>query len=252
MYACSVLSVRSLKKTFKLGTWPRARQAIEVLDGIDFNVAAGEIVGLLGANGAGKTTVLHAIAGLLRPDKGWIGFNGTSLDASQARSVVGLCSSADRSFYYRLTLRENLVFFGRLYGLRGDALSRRVAELFDLTDLSGVAGRQYSRCSTGMRQRLGVARALLHDPPVLLLDEPTRAIDPLHAQKLRTFIRADLAARSRKAIVLATNSLEEAWTVCDRIVVLAGGRCIATDTPVALQQRFAKGAEDLFAPAVSQ
>lgn len=232
--------MRGVSKSFGTGVWPRRRTTVDVLRDVDITVDAGEIVGVLGANGAGKTTLLHAIAGLLRPDSGSIVYNGEPMGASAARALVGVCSSADRSFYYRLTLRANLEFFGRLYGLQGARLARRISELLDLTDLREYEGRLYSRCSTGTRQRLGLARALLHDPPIVLLDEPTRAVDPLHALALRAFVQSQLARASRKVIVLATNSLEEAWSVCDRIVLLAGGRCIANDTPGGLERSFSK------------
>jgi ABC-2 type transport system ATP-binding protein len=184
-----------------------------VLDGVDFDVARGEIVGLVGANGAGKTTILHSISGLVRPDGGTVQINGSA----------ALCSSADRSFYYRLSMRENLRFFGSLYGLRGRSLTERVESALRLTELEDVANRRYTSCSAGMRQRLTFARALLSDADLLLLDEPTRAIDPLHTQLLHDFIRNELANRQRKAILLATNVLHEAWTLCDRVLVLSDG-----------------------------
>lgn len=210
-----------------------------MLDGVSFDAAPGEVVALVGVNGAGKTTLLHGIAGLLTVE-GRILLDGRALTARRARHDVALCSSADRSFYYRLSLRENLRFFGRLLGVNGDALDRRIDDALDLTDLSDFADRRYSNCSTGTRQRLTFARALLSDAPVFLLDEPTRAVDPLHAQMLHTFIRRELAERMRKIIVLATNVLEEAWSACDRIVLLSGGRTIAVDTPSGLTDRLAK------------
>ncbi|MFN2449375.1 MAG: ABC transporter ATP-binding protein [Candidatus Baltobacteraceae bacterium] len=235
-----MLHVRGLGKAFRKGHWLRPGERVPVLEDIGFTVERGEVVGLLGANGAGKTTILHAIAGLLKPDRGEILFDGAPLTARAAQRIVGLCSAADRSFYFRLSMRENLEFFARLYGLHGCALKARVDAVLAITDLTAVGGRRYSRCSTGTRQRLSIARALLHEAQILLLDEPTRAVDPLHAQMLRTFVRDDLAKRAGKTIVLATNLLEEAWNVCDRIVLLSGGRTIGIDTPAALSRRFVK------------
>jgi ABC-2 type transport system ATP-binding protein len=207
-----VLCVRSLTKSYRDGFFARGRA--RVLDGIDFDIARGEIVGLVGSNGAGKTTILHIIAGLLRADGGTVHVDGTA----------ALCSSADRSFYYRLTMRQNLRFFGRLYGLRGRALTERIDYALHLTQLDEVADRRYMSCSSGMRQRLTLARALLCDGDLLLLDEPTRAVDPLHTRLLHEFIREELANRQRKAILLATNVLHEAYTLCDRVLVLSEGR----------------------------
>jgi ABC-type multidrug transport system ATPase subunit len=181
---------------------------------------AGEVVGLVGANGAGKTTLLHIIAGLLRADAGTVTVDGR----------VALCTSADRSFYYRLTMRDNLRFFGRLYGLRGRHLEARIDCALQITQLEECCNRRYSTCSTGMRQRLTFARALLSDADVLLLDEPTRAVDALHAQRLHEFIREELACRYGKAVLLATNVLHEAWTICDRVLVLSGGHVTHANT----------------------
>lgn len=213
-----VLCVRSLAKSYRYGFFRRSRR--RVLDGVDFDVARGEIVGLVGANGAGKTTILHIIAGLLRPDGGTVEIDGSA----------ALCSSADRSFYYRLSMRENLRFFGSLYGLHGRALTDRIDYALRLAQLQDVADRRYSSCSSGMRQRLTFARALLSDADLLLLDEPTRAIDPLHTKLLHDFIRDELANRQRKAILLATNVLHEAWTLCDRVLVLSDGVATPVNT----------------------
>lgn len=221
-----------LAKAYRRGLLRRG--SVAVLNGVSFEVAGGEAVALLGANGAGKTTILHAIAGLVQLDSGTI----------EARGNVALCSSADRSFYYRLSLRENLRFFGALAGLQGRELRERVQTALDVTDLNGPADRRYSACSTGMRQRLTLARALLSDADILLLDEPTRGIDPLHAQQIHRFIREELVQRRKKAIVLATNVLDEAWSVGDRVFVIAGGSARETSTGT-----HRPGVDELFAGA---
>lgn len=237
-YSCRVLSARLLTKTYRCGGLLGRERSI-VLDGITFDAYRGEIVGLVGANGAGKTTILHAIAGLLRLDGGTIDLDGTALSPARAQRAVALCSSADRSFYYRITLRDNLRFFGALYGLRGPVLTERIDYALAVTDLASYADRVYFRCSTGTRQRLTIARALLSDAPVFLFDEPTRAVDPLHAEQLHRFMRQTLCEQLNKIVVLATNVLAEAWDLCDRIVLLANGRVLDADTPVALRERFA-------------
>jgi ABC-2 type transport system ATP-binding protein len=232
-----VLSVASLEKTYRpRGLFQWRAQPVVVLRGVDLQARPGEVLGILGANGAGKTTLLHILAGLAVADRGLVLFDGEVFEGAHARTVIGLCSSADRSFYYRLNLRENLAFFARLYGLSGEHLRSRVAELLRTFSLDGVAHRRYTDCSTGMRQRLALARALLHDPPVLLLDEPTRGLDPLAAHEFRTLVRL-LASSRRKTIVLATNVLDEAWSVCDRVALLVHGRIAANGVPAAVRER---------------
>lgn len=229
-----MVRVTGLQKTYPLQRFPfSGKRRARVLSGVDFEVRRGEVVGVLGANGAGKTTILHIIAGLTHADSGSVTFEG--------ERSIGICSSADRSFYFRLTLRENLRFFGKLAGLSGAVLSNRIESLFESLELGEFADRRYAQCSTGTRQRTALARALLNDPAILLLDEPTRAIDPLHAERFRRFVR-DLAATGGKAVVLATNLLEEAWSTCDRILLIESGRGIAVDTPSALQRRLTQAA----------
>ncbi|HET7813313.1 MAG TPA: ABC transporter ATP-binding protein [Candidatus Baltobacteraceae bacterium] len=238
-----MLRIRGVGKSYRHGLFARRTQT-SVLHDVTFDASPGEIVGVAGANGAGKTTLLHVIAGLVLAERGSVELDGRPLTPARAQREVALCSSADRSFYYRLTLRDNLRFFGRLYGLSGGELNDRIAQALERMDLIAQSGKRYSRCSTGTRQRLTFARALLSDAPVLLLDEPTRAVDPLHTQRLHEFIRNDLALEARKIVVLATNQLDEAWGVCDRVVLLSGGKTVAVDTPDVLR-RFT--AEQLFA-----
>jgi ABC-2 type transport system ATP-binding protein len=207
-----------------------------VLEDISVSVKHGELFGLLGPNGAGKTTLMKLMATLAYPDSGRILINGVSVvkDPRLAKSLIGLCTSEERSFYYRLTARQNLKFFGALAGLHGKMLKRRIDEVIELVDLGFALDRRFGEFSSGMRQRLTVARAVLADPPILLLDEPTRAVDPVHADDLRLLIRRELIERQRKTVVLATNLLEEAWTLCDRIAVFSRGKIVATGTPASL------------------
>lgn len=248
-YAGNVLAVAALEKAFRPGKLSLRREPpLRVLCGIDLQVSPGEVLGILGANGAGKTTLLHAVAGLVDPDRGMVTLNGARLDARTAKERVGICTNSERSFYFRLTMRENLSFFGRLCGLNGDALRSRVDELLQVLALEDFASRRYAECSTGTRQRLALARALLHDPPVLLLDEPTRALDPLRAHEFRALVRDTLANRQRKMIVLATNILEEAWSVCDRVALLAKGRIVASGPPADVRDRTVRE----FAPTIPE
>ncbi len=222
-----------------MASWLKHRGRVprrEVLRGIDLTVGRGELLGLLGPNGAGKTTLLKAMATLLLPDRGTIVVDGVDVRAEPlaAKRKIGFCLSEERSFYYRLSARDNLAFFAALHGLRGAALRRRVEEVGREVDLAGRLDERFGSFSSGMRQRLTVARALLGDPPIVILDEPTRAVDPVHAEELRRFIRGHLVERLGKTVVLATNVLEEAWQLCDRIAVVNGGAIVALGPPGAL------------------
>ena len=209
----------------------------EVLRGIDLTVGRGELLGLLGPNGAGKTTLLKALATLLLPDRGTIVVAGVDVQADPvaAKRKIGFCLSEERSFYYRLSARSNLEFFAALHGLRGARMRRRVEEVAHEVHLADALDRRFAEFSSGMRQRLTVARALLGDPEIVLLDEPTRAVDPVHAEDLRRFIRHDLIERLGKTVVLATNLLEEAWRLCDRIAVVNDGVIVALGPPGSLE-----------------
>src|SRR5215469_497013 len=208
------------------------------LHDVSLTVGRGELFALLGPNGAGKTTLLKLLANLSTPDRGRIAIDG--IDAARhplaARRRIGLCTSEERSFYFRLTARANLEFFGALAGLRGKTLRRRIREVVELVDLRASLDQRFESYSSGMRQRLTVARAILADPDVLLLDEPTRAVDPIHAEAIRVLIRDELVNRQRKTVVLATNLLEEAWRLCDRVAIINSGRIVALGAPTLLEQ----------------
>ena len=241
-----VIVVEHLEKSFPVGygvgTWIKHRGAPPwklALRDITMTVRRGELLGLLGPNGAGKTTLLKLLATLSIPDRGRVTIDGIDVakNSMLAKRKIGLCPNEERSFYYRLTARANLHFFGTLAGLRGAELERRIDEVVELVDLRDSIDKRFEAYSSGMRQRLTVARALLGDPEVLLLDEPTRAVDPVHAESLRRFIRDDLVAKHGKTVVLATNLLDEAWRLCDRIAVLNGGRLVALGPPRSLDGR---------------
>ena len=230
---------KSFPATTSMSTWLRSGGRIprrRVLHGIDFSIARGELFGLLGPNGAGKTSLLKMLASLSIPDSGRIILDGVDIvrHPREAKRRIGLCTAEERSFYFRLTGRQNLAFFGALVGLRGRTLHRRVDDVAELVDLSDALDQSFHGYSSGMRQRLTVARALLADPEVLFFDEPTRAVDPVHAEGLRRLIRDELVDRQGKTVVLATNLLNEAWALCDRIAVIDGGTVIAIGPPQSL------------------
>jgi ABC-2 type transport system ATP-binding protein len=239
------VSVEHVTKTFPKRhdflTWIRHRGSpprFRAVDDISFSVARGELFGLLGENGAGKSTILQMLSGLATPDAGKICVDGivgnqSSAASCELRRRIGLCTAEERSFYYRLTARQNLSFFGTLSGLHGRALNERIEIVGRFVDLSDKLDRNFESYSSGMRQRLAIARALLTDPPVLLLDEPTRAVDPVHARDIRTLIRS-LVVNEGKTAVLCTNLLDEAWELCDRIAVINAGQIITIANPADL------------------
>ncbi|HXV76616.1 MAG TPA: ABC transporter ATP-binding protein [Candidatus Polarisedimenticolaceae bacterium] len=202
----------------------RARR-IDALRGVDLTVAEGEILGLLGPNGAGKTTLLKILACLVLPDAGRAVVGGSdTVDENRVKRRIGLVHSDERSFYWRLSARENLRFFARLYDVPRRVTESRIAMLLERVDLAEAADRPFSGYSSGMKQRVSIARALLHDPPILLMDEPTRSLDPTSSKQLRTFIAEELNRHEGKTIVLATHDLREAEALSHRVAILARGR----------------------------
>jgi len=204
----------------------RPPRRIVALESLSLDVATGRCAALLGPNGVGKTTLLKLIGGLLYPSKGRVRVAGidTTSHNLHARMRVGFVINDDRSFYWRLTGAENLEFFGALDNLQGVALRQRVAGLLEQVGLGQAGGRRVSDYSSGMRQRLAIARGLLADPEVLLLDEPTRSLDPLGADAIRELIAEEIHRERRRTMVLATNELGDVSALCDEVSVLRGGR----------------------------
>jgi ABC-2 type transport system ATP-binding protein len=205
----------------------------QVLFDVSLSVGRGELFGLLGPNGAGKSTLVKLLATLTVPDRGRMTIDGIDVlrDPLMAKTRIGLCTSDERSFYFRLTARENLEFFGALVGLHGKRLRERIGACIDLVDLRSALDQRFGGFSSGMKVRLTMARALLADPAILFLDEPTRAVDPVHAEDLRALIRGVLVEQQGKTVILATNLLEEAWQMCDRVAVVNHGRIVALGPP---------------------
>ena len=174
---------------------------------MSFNVREGEIFGLIGPNGAGKTTLTKVIATLVQPTSGQVTVRGhDSVGEDEiVRRNVGLAGAEERSFYFRLTAEQNLRFFARLYGLSSATTRQRIDELLGLFELKELRARRSAELSTGNKQRLAVARAMLADPPVLLLDEPTRSLDPLAAARMRATIRSLAQSNGRRTTVFLTS-----------------------------------------------
>ena len=203
---------------------------VEAVKGIDFRIRRGEVFGLLGPNGAGKTTTIHVIATLLRPTAGRVTVAGHDVvrEAPEVRKRIGIVFQ-DPSLDSALTAYENMYIHGLLYGLSGEELKRRIRELLEFVELSEHADRLVRNFSGGMRRRLEVARALLHHPELLILDEPTIGLDPHTRARIWDYIR-EVQRREGMTILLTTHYMDEAEELCDRIAIMDHGKIIAEGT----------------------
>ena len=231
--------VRDLAKTFRTG-WRRQAER-PALSGVSFTVAPGAIFGVLGPNGAGKTTLLSILATLLIPDAGEARVLGLDVvrDAARVRERINL-SSASTSFLWSLTPREILDVAGRTYGLLGRARRAQVERLLDQFELRPHADQAYNELSTGLKQRLGLAKAFVNDPELLILDEPTVGLDPDISVRIRREIAALRRARST-TILLSTHYMREADELCDDVVFLREGRILARGDPASLKREILSG-----------
>jgi ABC-2 type transport system ATP-binding protein len=207
----------------------------QAVDGVTLTVKPGEVLALLGPNGAGKTTTVRMLTSILKPSSGWARVNGYDVEKEPAgvRASVGVLTE-HHGLYYRMRSEEYLDFFGELYGLSRVVSRARAAQLLERFNMAFAAGKRLGEYSKGMRQKLALIRALLHDPPVLLLDEPTSAMDPQSAKLVRDAI-AELRA-DKRAIILCTHNLPEAEQLADQIAVIRRGRVITQGSPAALKR----------------
>jgi len=228
-----------LKKVFvtRTGFWTGRTKTTLAVDGISFEVGRGELFGLLGPNGAGKTTTVKMLSTLLLPTSGSIIILGLDIvqQTHEVRKRIGFTFGGTRGLYTRLSGADNLRYFAELYGMEPAVTQKRIPELLEVVGLSGRGEDRVENYSSGMMQRLHLARALLHDPELIFLDEPTVGIDPVGARELRNTVR-ELKARG-KTILLTTHYMAEAEELCDRIAIINRGHLVALDTPAALKQR---------------
>ncbi len=210
--------------------------AVSAVKGVSFTVAAGEVVGLLGPNGAGKTTILRMLAGILTPTAGRVRVAGLDVREwpIEAKQRVGFLSG-DTQLYQRLNPREVLEYFGRLYGIEAARLRRRIEELVEKLEMGSFAARPCGTLSSGQKQRANIARAFLHEPEALILDEPTAALDVVSGQFIIEAIRQEKAAG--RAVLLSTHIMGEAEYLCDRIVLLHEGRVLDEGSLAELLER---------------
>lgn len=203
------------------------------VDSVSFVAADGVVTGLLGPNGAGKTTALRAITGIVRPDAGRAVVDGVDVgkEPTTARARLGVLPEIV-GLYDHLTVREHLIYGGELHGLGGTHLTARVQTLLDELGLSTLSERRAGTLSLGQRRRVALARAVVHDPPNVIFDEPTNGLDVLSARQVRQEIRR--LAQSGRAVIVSSHVMPEVSAVCDRIVILSRGRVVADDRPGAI------------------
>jgi ABC-2 type transport system ATP-binding protein len=238
-----VIEAIDLRRTYQTttGVIRRKRLDVEAVRGIAFSVERGELFGLLGPNGAGKTTTIKMLITLLLPTSGEARVLGRNVvdDPREIRKRIGYVFGGDRGLYERLSAYDNLRYFAELYCVSGKAQKARIDEVLELVGLKGREQERVEGYSRGMRQRLHIARGILHDPEVVFLDEPTIGVDPVGARDLRQMI-ADLITVG-KTVLLTTHYMFEADALCDRIAVIAKGQIVGQGTPAELKGRVESG-----------
>jgi ABC-2 type transport system ATP-binding protein len=204
---------------------PFKKNEITALSNINIQVKGGELFGLLGSNGAGKTTLIKILCTLVLPTSGKAFVDGLDVtkNGRKVKSIIGYVVSDERSFYWRLTGRQNLRFFAKLNNISKHESEWRIKRLLEFMELTRDADRVFKDYSTGMRQKLAIARGLLTDPEIIFMDEPTRSLDPLTAQNLRRLIKERLVEGEKKTVVFATHNLQEAEELCDQIAIIHKG-----------------------------
>ena len=241
-----MIETHLLTKTFR----DKKRGEIHAADGISFHVEPGQIYGLLGANGAGKTTTLRLLATLLQPTSGTATVAGFDVvrDAQKVRANVGFLA-ASTALYGRLTAREMITYFGRLNGMTDATIRARIKQLSAELDMDEFLDRRCDKFSTGMKQKTSIARTLIHDPAVMIFDEPTLGLDVMTARAIVRFVR-DCRARG-KTVIYSTHVMSEVEKLCDTIGIIHGGKLLAEGTLAGLREKFAEpDLEEIFVKAV--
>jgi len=233
-----MIEARQLTKVFR----DKKRGEIRAVDGISFSCRPGQVFGLLGVNGAGKTTCLRILGTILQPSSGTASVGGFDVlsEPEKVRANIGFLSAAT-ALYARLTAQETVEYFGRLHGLLESTLQARIDRLFATLDMNEFRHRRCDQLSSGMKQKVSIARTLVHDPPVMIFDEPTHGLDVLTARSVVGFIR-DCRARG-KTVIFSTHIMREAEKLCDTIAIIHNGRIMAEGTLEELRER--TGAQDL-------
>src|ERR1700731_1903217 len=242
-----MIEARGLSKRFQ----DKKRGEIRAVDGVSFRCEPGRIYGLLGANGAGKATTLRILATILEPTDGTARVCGYDVveEPEKVRANVGFLSTAT-ALYPRLTSQELVEYFGRLNGLDETTLKNRVENIFSRLDMNGFRDRRCDKLSTGMKQKTSIARTLVHDPPVMIFDEPTLGLDIMTARTITTFIRE--CRQAGKTVIFSTHIMSEVEKLCDVIGIIHDGKLLTEGTLAQLRERYAeKDLEEIFVKIVS-
>lgn len=241
-----MIEAEGLVKVFQ----DKKRGAVRAVDGVSFSCKPGQIYGLLGANGAGKTTTLRMLATILEPTDGTARVAGFDLfkEPEKVRANVGFLSTAT-ALYGRLSAFEMVQYFARLYGLDDATINRRIDELFTRLEMNEFRDRRCDKLSTGMKQKVSIARTLVHNPPVMIFDEPTLGLDVMAARTIVQFIRE--CRNQGKTVIFSTHVMSEVEKLCDHIGIIHGGRLLAEGTLADLRQRSGlQDLEDIFVQVV--
>jgi len=221
-----------IKRYHEIVIHPFQKREIMALEKVNIRVHQGEVFGLLGPNGAGKTTLIKTLCTLLLPNEGTASVNGYDIvkEEREVKKCIGYVVNDERSFYWRLTGRQNLGFFAMLNNLPSDRANCRIDEVLRLVGLETNGDKRVKDYSTGMKQKLAIARGMLSDPEVLFMDEPTRSLDPVIAKSLREFIKRNIVEGQGKTVFLSTHNLGEAQDLCDRLAIIDRGKIKACGT----------------------
>ena len=219
----------------KIDSITKSFDRTKALNNLNLEIGRGEIIGIIGANGAGKTTAIRIICCILRPDSGDVFVDGYSIhkDQIQIKSMIGYLPE-EPNLYERFKARDLLKYFAELYGVPKQDINPRIDELLELVGMTERADDAVNTFSKGLRQRVGIARALIHDPPIIIFDEPTMGLDPATANNIRSFIRK---LKGDKTIILCTHYMQEADELCDRVAVMNKGRILDVGTPEYLKSK---------------
>lgn len=233
------VNVKNLHKVFTSirGFWRQQKHPVVAVEDISFNIKKGELFGMVGPNGAGKTTMVKMLATLLLPTSGKASIFGLDIlrDTARIRTRIGFTFGGNKGLYGRLSAMDNLKYFAELYKLDPTIVTNRIKELLEVVGLTGREQDRVETYSSGMQQRLHLARAMLHDPELIFLDEPTVGIDPIGAREIRQLVKE--LVRQGKTVLLTSHYMYEVEELCDRIAVVNHGQIVALDTPAALKER---------------
>jgi len=255
------VEVKSLKKVYpmvkgyrELLFHPFRKKGITALRGIDLEVESGQCFCLMGPNGAGKTTLIKILSALVLPDDGKVFINGYDLEkeTDEVKKQIGFALSEERSFYWRLTGFQNLDFFAALNNIPLSKRKDKIKKVLQLVGLEKAAERRFNTYSTGMRQMMAIARALLTDPDILFVDEPTRSLDPVAAQKIRKFLRKEMVENQGKTVFWATHDLSEAQEFSHSLAIISEGQIRAQGTVTRLTDQGKRSLQKVYEKAVGE